>query len=527
MMTVMEPAAMGVPAPAGPADAKSDKPLVTRMRTHRVPTPLALVIFGATGDLTRRMLVHSVFRLFRQGLLPDGFALVGFARETMTEDEFRTRMHDSLVEFGHPPDEALWKDFAAKMFYVGSVFEDPAGFLALKQKLDTLDREAGTAGNRLYYMAVPPTVVPVVSEGLGRAGLVCNPADKCWTRVVVEKPFGRDLQTAREMNAVLHRVFDERQVFRIDHYLGKETVQNLLVFRFANVIWEPVWNRTYVDHVQITVAETVGVERRAGYYETSGALRDMVQSHLLQVLTLVAMEPPAAYDADSIRSEKVKVLQSLKPIRDGQVSTEAVRGQYDASVEGAAEKPAYRDEEGVATDSRTETFAALRVYVDNWRWADVPFYVRTGKRLPDKVTEVVIRFRRAPHPILDVVEGDRPQPNALVMRIQPREGISLYFEAKVPGLAGPMQPVSMDFDYQATFGVESPEAYERLLLDAMLGDATLFARRDEVEAAWAFITPVLEAWAESGEPEPYPSGTWGPKGSDDLLAQCGHAWHQP
>jgi glucose-6-phosphate 1-dehydrogenase len=511
------------------ADDGRDKPAAARMQQHCVPQPLALVIFGASGDLTRRMLLPAVYRLFRQDLLPECFALVGVARETEVPDEVvRARALDTMKEFGHAPeDEATWKRFAEALEYVGGDFDDPATFIRLRERLDEMDRARGTAGNRLFYLAVPPAMMGLVAEQLGRAGLVEPPGGDRWTRIVVEKPFGRDLISARDTNATLHKVFDESQVFRIDHYLGKETVQNLMVFRFANVIWEPVWNRTYVDHVQITVSETVGVERRAGYYETSGALRDMVQSHLLQILTLVAMEPPAAYDADSIRSEKVKVLHSVLPIRGEQVARDTVRGQYAASVEEAKTMAGYREEEGVAPDSRTETFAALRVCIDNWRWAGVPFYLRTGKRLPAKASEVVVRFRPAPHPILDMVQGDRPAPNALVLRIQPAEGISLYFEAKVPGLSGPMQPVSMDFEYAKAFGVESPEAYERLLLDAMLGDATLFARKDEVEAAWGLITPILDEWAAGGEPEPYAAGSWGPKGADDLLARDGNAWHQP
>ncbi|MDB4951799.1 MAG: glucose-6-phosphate 1-dehydrogenase [Gemmatimonadetes bacterium] len=518
-----------LPETALPGAEERDKPSAARMQSHCVPQPLALVIFGATGDLTRRMLLPAVYRLFRQDLLPECFALVGVARDRQTDEEFRAKALASMEEFGHAPeDEATWARFAERLRYVGGEFDDPATFRRLHDCMAEVDGERSTEGNRLYYLAIPPSLMPTVAEQLGRGGLVAPAGDARWTRIVVEKPFGRDLQSAREMNATLHKVFDESQIYRIDHYLGKETVQNLMVFRFANVIWEPVWNRTYVDHVQITVSETVGVERRAGYYETSGALRDMVQSHLLQLLTLVAMEPPAAYDADSIRNEKVKVLHSILPIRGPeQVARETVRGQYVHSVEGAKEMPGYRDEADVAPDSRTETFAALRLCVDNWRWAGVPFYLRTGKRLPAKVSEVVVRFRPAPHPILDVVQGDRPSPNALVLRVQPEEGISLFFEAKVPGLSGPLQPVSMDFDYARAFGTESPEAYERLLLDSMLGDATLFARKDEVEAAWALVTPILDAWAAAGEPEPYPAGTWGPEAADRLVEADGHEWHQP
>ena len=507
---------------AAPAETALRKPMRSGLRT---PQPLALVIFGATGDLTRRKLLPAVYRLFQEGLLPDGFAVVGVSRQEMTADEFREQMRAALAEFADEPKAEEWERFAAGITYVQTLFEDPAGFVRLKGELERVDRERGTAGNRLYYLAVPPGVMETVAESLGRAGLVCHPDEPCFTRIVVEKPFGRDLASARELNAELFRVFDERQIFRIDHYLGKETLQNLLVFRFANVIWEPVWGRNYVDHVQITVAESVGVESRAGYYDKAGALRDMVQSHLMQILTLVAMEPPASYDADSIRNEKVKVLQAVRPIRGEDVWHETVRGQYAASADGKS--AAYRAEPGVDAASRTETFAAVRLWVDNWRWADVPFYLRTGKRLPAKTSEVVVRFRPAPHPIVDLVQNDRPAPNALVLSIQPEEGISLYFEAKVPGLAGHLRPVSMDFDYCRAFGVESPEAYQRLLLDAMLGDATLFARRDEVEAAWTLVTPILEAWEKEGEPEPYPAGSWGPEGADRLMAADGRRWREP
>jgi glucose-6-phosphate 1-dehydrogenase len=514
---------MSEPAPATAvamaSGAPADTALRRTMKSGRTPLPQVLVIFGATGDLTRRKLMPAVYKLFCDGVLPDAFAVVGFAREEVGDDEFRTRMRAALKEFAQEPSDEEWEKFAPRLSYVSSVFEQPEGFQALRERLETLDREQGTGGNRLFYLAVPPGVMEMVAEQLGRAGLVCDPDAECFTRIIAEKPFGHDLESAQQLNADLHKVFDERQIFRIDHYLGKETTQNILVFRFGNVVWEPVWSRTYVDHVEITVGETVGVEQRAGYYENAGALRDMVQSHLLQVLALVAMEPPASYDADSIRTEKVKVLRSIRPIRGEDVAHETVRGQYAASADGKL--PAYRQEPGVDPASRTETFAALRVWVDNWRWADVPFYLRTGKRLPAKQSEVVVRFRAAPHPILDMVEGDKPEPNTLVLKIQPQEGISLFFEAKVPGMQGPLKPVSMDFDYSHAFGTESPEAYQRLLLDAMLGDATLFAREDEVIAAWTLVTPILEEWARGGDPEPYPAGSWGPPGADELIRKEG------
>ncbi len=499
------------------------------MPAVHVAEPHAVVIFGATGDLTRRKLIPALFELHRQRLLPASFAVVGFARDSLGRDEFRLRMREGAREFAETFDADEWSEFENALFYVGSVFEDEAGFMRLSKTLAGLDATRGTAGNRLFYLATPPGVVPLVVEQLARAGLVHLPGEVSWSRIIVEKPFGKNLESARSLNDTLLKVFDESQIFRIDHYLGKETVQNLLVLRFANVIWEPVWNRQFVDHVEITVAESVGVGRRAGYYEGSGALRDMVQSHLLQLLMLVAMEPPAAYDANSIRNEKVKVLCSARPIRPAAVEGETVRARYGRGLVDDEPVAAYTEEEGVAAASQTETFAALRLWLDNWRWAGVPFYLRTGKRLAARVTEIVLQFRPAPHPILDVVEGDSPAPNRLILRMQPNEGITLCFEAKVPGLRGPLHPVALDFTYSNAFSETVPAAYERLLLDAMAGDATLFARRDEVEAAWYLMTPILEAWAAAGEPplEEYAAGSWGPSGADVLLADDGRRWHTP
>ena len=494
------------------------------LSTVRRPEPQVLVIFGGTGDLARRKLIPAIFRLWQQKLLPEPFALVGIAREQMDDAEYRRRAREALGEFATAPTEAEWAEFGERLFFGSHVFDDAEGFERLGRQLAGIDQRFGIPGNRLFYFAVPPQVVDEISRDLAHAGLVCRAECACFTRMIVEKPFGRDLASAHELNRVILEVFDERQVFRIDHYLGKETLQNLMVFRFGNSVWEPLWSRSHIDHVQITVAETVGLEARADYYEKSGALRDMVQSHLLQILTLVAMEPPASYDADSVRNEKVKVLRSIRPLLGEDIDHAVVRGQYTASAPMAG----YREEQGAHPDSRTETYAAVRLEVQNWRWAGVPFYLRTGKRLPAKATEVVIHFRPAPHPVMDMVDNDVPAPNALVLRIQPREGISLYFEAKVPGLEGRMKPVSMDFDYATAFdGAESPEAYQRLLLDAMLGDATLFARRDEVEAAWTLVTPILERWEAGGEPEPYPAGSWGPEGAARLLAEDGRRWHEP
>ena len=495
-----------------------------RMQTGKVPSRLTMVIFGATGDLARHMLIPALYRLWCERLLPEHFSVIGAATRQMDTAEYR----DFLRPFVTVEEEdEHWSAFAERISYVSGSFEDPETFARLDAELGRCHREEGTGGDRLFYLAVPPSLIRSIVEQLGRAGLVYEPDSQWWSRIVVEKPFGRDLETARALNALLLQVFDESQIYRIDHYLGKETVQNLLVFRFANVIWEPIWNRQYVDQVQVTIAEEVGVGTRAGYYENAGAIRDMVQNHLLQLVTLLAMEPPAAYDADSIRNEKVKVLQSIRAPDPAHLSRDLVRAQY-AAAEGD-DRPGYRAEAGVKEDSDTETYVAMRLWIDNWRWAGVPFFLRTGKRLKSRVSEIVVSFRPAPHPILDVVEGDTPASNLLVLRIQPEEGISLNFEAKVPGLAGPMQQVAMNFNYQETFHTRSPAAYERLLLDAMLGDPTLFARRDEVEAAWTLITPILEALHNPSAPplECYPVGSWGPKGADDLVASGHRRWHEP
>ena len=498
-----------------------------RMRAGCAAGPLAVVVFGGTGDLTRRKLAPAFFELARQKLLPPGFAFIAVARDEHDDLSYRELLRNAVSDAAAAAPEA-WNHFETRIFYQRGDFSDPELFRRLRDRLEALEPACGTEGNVLYYLAIPPGLIGTVVEGLGRGGLIRSSEESAWTRVVVEKPFGRDLDSACELNAHLQEVLDESQIYRIDHYLGKETVQNLLVFRFANVLWEPLWNRSYIDHVQVTVAESDGIGTRAGYYDRAGALRDMVQSHLLQLVALIGMEPPAGYDAESIRGEKVKLLQSIRVDPAAAVEDRLVRGQYSRGVSAGSETAAYEEEPRVPAGSGTETYVALRLCAENWRWAGVPFYLRTGKRMPRKLTEVAIRFRPAPHPILDRVDDDLPAPNTLVLRIQPEERISIHFEAKVPGLAGPLRQVSMDFDYETAFETRSPGAYERLLLDAMLGDPTLFARADEVEAAWAIVDPLLAAMREGAVPlERYPAGSWGPEGAERMLGRSARHWRNP
>ena len=485
-----------------------------------------MVIFGATGDLTHRKLVPGLYNLQRERLLPSGFSVIGFARRDWTDDYFRETLETDLKEFSRSGiEEPLWKSFAEGISYNRSSFDDPAGYKALADKLNALDEQRGTAGNRLFYLATGPESFATIIQQLGAAGLNQSPKGG-WTRIIIEKPFGRDLASARELNTEVHKVFDESQVYRIDHYLGKETVQNILVFRFANGIFEPVWNRRYVDHVQITVAESVGVEGRGGYYEQAGAIRDMVQNHLMQLLTLTAMEPPGFYEANSVRDEKVKVLRAIRPHAPEEVASYTVRGQYSAGTADGKAVPGYRQEENVPAESQTETFVALQFFIENWRWAGVPFYLRTGKRLPKRASEIAIQFKSAPLMIFDQGPLNNIEPNVLTIKVQPDEGISLKFESKVPGQMTQIRPVTMDFRYNAAFGVASPEAYERLLLDAMLGDSTLFTRSDEVDASWSLITPIIEGWQHAPAPEAYEAGSWGPAAADEFLARAGRAWRR-
>jgi glucose-6-phosphate 1-dehydrogenase len=493
------------------------------------PEPFSLVIFGASGDLTARKLLPAVYGLFTDGLLPREFRVVGYARTPQGDEPFRDAMREAVGRSPRGKDVSpeAWRDFAARLHYVSGDYTDASGFHSLAARLRGLDAAAGTPGNCLFYLATPPNVfVPIVTAlraaGLARPGARAAP----WSRLIVEKPFGRDLAGARALNAEVLGAFAERQVFRIDHYLGKETVQNLLVLRFANSIFEPIWNQKYIDHVQITVAETVGVERRGSYYEHAGALRDIVQNHLMHLVCLVAMEPPLSLEAEAVRDEKVKVVRSLRPLDAACMPGGLVRAQYGpGTVQGKA-VPGYREEPEVAPDSLTETYAAIKTSIDNWRWAGVPFYLRTGKRLPARATEIAIQFKAIPRVLFGAPPRGPVEPNVLVIRIQPNEGISMRFQVKVPGHAMRIEPYQMDFGYAETFRRGPPEAYERLLLDAVLGDATLFTRGDEIEAAWTFLEPVLEACRPPHVRElpTYPAGTWGPRQADALIQADGRRW---
>jgi len=493
-------------------------PLQDGLRLEPTPGPATLVIFGASGDLTRRKLLPALYRLSRDQRLPARFSIIGVAREEFGDDGFKQEFRESLREFAGLTDEdEVAHSLSERMRYVGGDFKDPAIYQQVARHIAEMDSSGGV----LFYLAIPPGAYPNVIEQLGAAGL-SGSTDGGWRRIIIEKPFGTDLQTARELNQIVHRHFDEEQVFRIDHYLGKETVQNLMAFRFANGMFEPVWNRRYIDHVQITAAETVGVERRAAYYEGAGGLRDMVQNHLMQLLSLVAMEPPIAFTAESVRDRKMDALLAALPLGPEHV----VRAQYHAGWVTGAEVPGYREEPGVDAASTTETLVALKVQLDSWRWAGVPFYLRTGKRLPKRTTEIAIQFRRPPLQIFKRVSQSSVAPNLLIVNVQPDEGISVRFEAKLPGTRMQLAPVMMNFRYGTAFGGTVPEAYETLLLDAMLGDPTLFARHDFVESSWALITPVHERWrAEALTALPaHEAGEWGCPEMDALIERDGRRW---
>lgn len=520
------------------ASTELEHPLRTGLLMERTAPPCALVIFGASGDLTRRKLMPAIYSLARAQRLAPTCAVIGVSNTSWNSDEFRSEIAAGIAQFGGAPPEAeLWRDFSARMQYIEGTFEDPALYAKLRQALETLP---ATSGNVLFYLATSPSLFSVIVDHLGQAGLnraAVAPAGAevhaPWTRIIVEKPFGRDLASARTLNQQIHQVFHEEQVYRIDHYLGKETVRNILIFRFANGIFEPIWNRRYVDHVQITVSESIGIEQRGRYYEEAGALRDMIQNHLMQVLSIVAMEAPVRFADGPVRDEKVKVIKSIKPFAGSgdpaAWSRYAVRGQYGPGYINGKPVVGYREEPGVSPTSTRETYAALRLEIENWRWAGVPFYLRSGKRLPKRVSEVAIRFKSPPYLMFDSLGSGSIDANVLVMRIQPDEGISLRFEAKVPGTDTRLRPVNMDFHYGSSFGEPQPEAYETLLLDAMLGDGMLFARYDMVESAWELTTPLLEFW-EATPPKDFPNysaGTWGPKAADDFLAREGREWRRP
>jgi glucose-6-phosphate 1-dehydrogenase len=514
-------------------------------RTHEAPVPApppcALVIFGATGDLTKRKLVPALYALAHDGLLAGQFTVIGAGRTASSDAEWRAAMRDGIERYGRVPlREDVWNDFAAGMRYVR--YESRrGGFADLRSVLDEVDHERGTRGNRIYYFSIPPAGVAELAGRLGTEGLCHSANPDGFRRLVVEKPFGHDLRSARELNTALHTAFAEDQIFRIDHYLGKETVQNLLVFRFANGIFEPLWNRQYIDHVQITVAESIGIEGRGRYYEESGALRDIIQNHVMQLVSVMGMEAPSNVSGEDVRDEKVKLLRAVRPIHPDNVLEHTVRGQYGPGLADGNEVNGYREEPAVGRESLRETFVALKVDIDNWRWAGTPFYLRTGKRLPKRATEIAIQFRRVPHSpfsgrmAMPVPTGALPlnaiEPNMLILRIQPDEGITLRFSAKLPGQSMRIGSVNMDFGYGSSFRVPSPDAYERLLLDCMLGDPTLFAREDEVEEAWRFCTAILDGW-RAHPPDPadtpnYAAGTWGPECADVFMARDGRAWRTP
>ena len=501
-------------------------PVSAKPRVGRVADPCVMVIFGVSGDLTRRKLIPALYNLASQQLLSREFAVVGIGRTPMTTEEARKKFSDDFKQFATSQiDQGLWESFVQRLHYVNGDFNDAATFERLKTTLAKVDQDYSTHGNIFFYLATAPNYFGTIVESLANSGLM-KEENGHWRRVIIEKPFGHDLDTAKALNQKLLKVANECQIYRIDHYLGKETVQNILALRFANGIFEPIWNRRYIDHIQISVAETVGVEGRGGYYDGAGALRDMVPNHIMQLISLTAMEPPISFEANAVRDEQAKILHSIQPFTDEDVLNKTVRGQYGEGIMNGERVPAYRREEGVPPDSRTETFVAMKLLIDNWRWAGVPFYLRTGKRLPGRNTHVVIQFRRAPFVLFRETQVEDLTPNQLVLHIQPEEGISLRFAAKTPGPAMQLGEVDMDFNYADYFGATSNTGYERLLHDCMIGDATLFQRADMVEAGWSTVNPVLDVWKAlppRNFPN-YPAGTWGPRESDELLEREGRRW---
>ncbi|NEE02172.1 glucose-6-phosphate dehydrogenase [Phytoactinopolyspora halotolerans] len=505
---------------ANPLRDKRDK------RLPRIAGPSSLVIFGVTGDLARKKLMPAVYDLANRGLLPPGFSLVGFARREWATQDFSRQVHDAVKEHARTPfSEATWRQLSEGIRFVPGDFSDDDAFDELERTVRKLDEQQGTGGNHAFYLSIPPSFFDVVCKQLARSGLAEPENEDQWRRVVIEKPFGHNLQSARELNAVVEDIFPADSIFRIDHYLGKETVQNIMALRFANQLFEPTWNAHYVDHVQITMAEDIGIGGRAGYYDGIGAARDVIQNHLLQLLALVAMEEPVSFDPSDLRAEKEKVLSAVRLPAD--LTKHTARGQYAAGWAGGTPVRGYLEEDGIAPDSRTETYAAVRLDIDTRRWAGVPFYLRTGKRLGRRVTEVAVVFKRAPHLPFESTATEELGENALVIRVQPDEGVTIRFGSKVPGTAMEVRDVTMDFGYGYSFTEESPEAYERLILDVLLGDPPLFPRHEEVELSWKILDPIEEFWAENGTPEQYASGGWGPKSADEMLARDGRHWRIP
>ena len=512
-----------------PPPKQDDNPLREGLRLERVPDPSTLVLFGATGDLAHRKVVPALYQLWRTNLLPHEFVILAIGRREYDDETLRAEFRASAEKYSRvlPLDEAAWRSFASRIRYQRCDFADPAGYDKLAKTLEAIDSEQRSSGNHLYYLATQPSAFAEIVGQLGRVGLDHERHEGGWRRIIIEKPFGHDLQSAIRLNREVGKVFRESQVYRIDHYLGKETVRNLLVFRFGNGIFEPIWNRRHIDHVQITVAESIGVENRGAFYEETGASRDILQNHLLQLMSLVAMEPPATFEADALRDEKVKVIRAIGELTPDQIQNDVVRGQYGPGWVAAQPVKGYREELEVDSESETETYVAARFEVDDWRWSGVPFYLRAGKRLPKRTTEIAIQFKEVPHRLFRE-SSTEPDPNLLAIRIQPDEGIMLRFGAKVPGLGIDVRSVTMDFTYGSAFSVDSPDAYETLILDALLGDASLFTRADEVEGAWARVTPIIDSWAEAPPPEfpNYEAGTWGPDAADQLLAREGRRWRR-
>ncbi|TDD40578.1 glucose-6-phosphate dehydrogenase [Actinomadura sp. KC06] len=505
-------------SPANPLRDPRDK------RLPRVAGPCVLVLFGVTGDLSRKKLLPAIYDLANRGLLPPGFSLVGFARRDWEHEDFRQIAHESIKAHARTPfREDVWTHLSEGMHFVPGTFDDPGAFDALSMAVKELDDTRGTGGNYAFYLSIPPKFFPKVVEQLRRSGLA-DREEGSWRRVVIEKPFGRDLKTAVELNDTVHRVFPEESIFRIDHYLGKETVQNILALRFANTMFEPIWNRSFVDHVQITMAEDIGIGGRAGYYDGIGAARDVIQNHLLQLLALTAMEEPTSFSAEAVRAEKAKILSSVRVPGDLEAST--ARGQYAAGWQGGVNVRGYLEEDGIPADTRTETYAAVKLEIDNRRWAGVPFYLRTGKRLSRRVTEVAMVFQQAPHLPFSETDTEELGQNALVMRVQPDEGITVRFGSKVPGTSMEIRDVNMDFAYGESFTETSPEAYERLLLDVLIGDPPLFPRQEEVELSWRILDPIEEFWASRGGLDQYKSGGYGPDSADELMARDGRTWRR-